>query len=219
MTLRTRGLIKWLFGGLFLAILIFGVYLSQLNSLVKNEFSKPNQANSIDYIHEFKPLTNMLLLVEDQSFFKHSGVDFREIMRVLRDYFLHDKSLRGASTITQQLIKNSLLTRHRTFNRKFKEILMALLLEASIDKKTILNRYMNDVYLGQKGARSINGFANAAAFYFDKNIAFLSLEESATLVALVKGPSYYHPVKYPERLAKRKNLVLRVFHQHQKIVK
>jgi penicillin-binding protein 1B len=197
------------------------VYLGYLNYLVKTEFSKPLTSihSTLSLEQHPKPLLNMLLLVEDQSFFNHSGVDFKEIARVLRDYWLYDKPIRGASTLTQQLIKNALLTREQTISRKLNEVLMALLLEASFDKKFILNRYMNNVYLGQQGNRAVNGFAQGAQFYFNKKLNALSLEEVATLVALVKGPSYYHPIKYPQRLSKRRELVLRLYHKYEKIVK
>ncbi|SFV76986.1 Multimodular transpeptidase-transglycosylase [hydrothermal vent metagenome] len=188
-----------------------------LNSLVVSHFS--NKTLQVDYIPSSKVVVNMLLLTEDQSFFNHSGVDFKEIARVLRDYWLYDKPIRGASTITQQLIKNELLTRERRIDRKLKEVLMAVLLELSFDKNFILNYYMNSVYLGQKGNLAIHGFAHAAKFYFNNDIDKLTLEEVATLVAMVKGPSYYHPIKYPQRLAKRRQLVLSLYHKYEKIVK
>ena len=204
---------------LLIGIFTFFAYTLHLNSLVNQHFSQYKNSDLIQYESGVKPLVNMLLLTEDQSFFNHSGVDFKEIYRVIRDYALHDKPLRGASTITQQLIKNTLLTRTRSFERKFKEGLMALLLEASSDKKFILNYYMDTVYLGQKGNLSIKGFSQAAQFYFHKEVENLSLEEMATLVAMVKGPSYYHPIKHPQRLAKRRQLVLRLYNKYEKIVK
>ncbi len=149
-----------------------------LNSLVVSHFS--NKTLQVDYIPSSKIVVNMLLLTEDQSFFNHSGVDFKEIARVLRDYWLYDKPIRGASTITQQLIKNELLTRERRIDRKLKEVLMAVLLELSFEKNFILNYYMNSVYLGQKGNLAIHGFAQAAKFYFNKDIDKLTLEEVAT---------------------------------------
>ena len=161
----------------------------------------------------------MLLLVEDQSFFNHPGVDVKEIVRVLRDYWLYDKPIRGASTLTQQLIKNTLLTREQTLSRKFNEVLMALLLESAFDKDFILNRYMNTVYLAQQGNKAIYGFEKGAKFYFNQPIGTLSAEEMATLVALVKGPDYYHPIKQAQRLAKRRQLVLTIYHKFEKIVK
>lgn len=203
---------------MLLSLVAVFCYVIYLNTLVVSYFSSENNADTQLY-SQSNVVINMLLITEDQSFFNHPGVDFKEMIRVVRDYALHDKPLRGASTITQQLIKNSLLTRERTFSRKFNEIIMALLLEASFDKEFILNNYMNGVYLGQSGNQAILGFNNAAIFYFNKKIDLLSLEEVATLVALVKGPSYYHPVKYPQRLSKRRQLVLHLYHKYEKIVK
>jgi len=213
--------VKWLKRLILLSILLFAVYLSYLNNLVRAEFSKPlTPIHSALPLEQYpKPLLNMLLLVEDQSFFEHSGVDFKEIARVLRDYWLHDKPIRGASTLTQQLIKNTLLTREQTISRKLNEVLMALLLEVSFDKDFILNRYINTVYLAQQGNTPIYGFEKGAQFYFNQSIGDLSAEEMATLVALVKGPSYYHPIKHAKRLAKRRQLVLSIYHKFEKIVK
>lgn len=216
-----QGILK-LFSTLFL-LFVFG-YLLYLNNEVNKAFSKPavNSSNTFSqtlvYEQHPKALINMLLIIEDQSFFQHSGVDFKEIARVIRDYILHDKPIRGASTITQQLIKNTLLTPEQSFSRKIKEAIMAWMLEFSFTKEFILQRYMNSVYLGQKGNHEVRGFANAAEFYFHRQLDKLSLEEFATLVALVKGPSYYHPIKYPNRLAKRKQLVLKLYTKYKKIV-
>ena len=198
---------------IFLVIIVFSVYLNYLHGVVKNEFSKPLDTTNSTLLltQQPKALIGMLLTIEDQSFFQHKGVDFREIVRVVRDYYWNDKPMRGASTITQQLIKNSLLTREKTLARKFNEILMALLLEALFDKEMILNRYMNSVYLGQYGFYEVHGFQRAAQFYFNTKLSNLPLEHLATLVALTKGPSYYHPTKHPKRLLKRRNLVLRLY--------
>ncbi len=214
-------MMKWFKWVILLGVVVFAVYLNQLHTVVKEEFSKP--LASIDSHLDLKEypveLINMLLIVEDQSFFKHSGVDFVEIGRVARDYWLYDKPIRGASTITQQLIKSSLLTREKTFKRKFKEGLMAFLLEVSFDKQTILARYMNSVYLGQKGNYEIRGFERAAQFYFNQDVRALPLERLSALVALLKGPSYYNPIKRPQRLLQRQKLVLHLYHTNQKIVK
>lgn len=212
---------KWLKRLTLLSVVVFAVYLNHLHTQVKNEFSKPLDAlNSSLSLEQYpKALTNMLLMMEDQSFFNHFGVDFTEIGRVLRDNWFHNRSIRGASTLSQQMIKNSLLTRDKTIGRKLKEALMALLLEYSFDKKTILTRYMNSVYLGQYGGFEVRGFERAAQFYFGKEVNKLSLEDLATLVALLKGPSYYHLSKYPARLLKRRNLVLRVYHKYEKLIK
>ena len=160
----------------------------------------------------------MLLLVEDQSFFDHRGVDFKEIFRVLYGYLFEEKELRGASTITQQLIKNTLLSRDKTLARKTDEALMAILMEMSYDKNYILERYMNTVYLAQQGSTAIHGFASGSLHYFDKDVESLNLEEMATLVALLKGPSYYNPVNSPDRLNRRVEMILSMHKNYKKII-
>ena len=129
-----------------------------------------------------------------------------------------DKPIRGASTITQQLIKNTLLTREKTFTRKIEEALMAVLLEREYDKNFILERYMNTVYLAQQGSLAFHGFAAASNYYFDKKVESLSLNEMAKLVALLKGPSYYNPSRFPERLNQRAEMILLMNRKYKKIV-
>ena len=158
--------LKWIKRVLVLFIVIFIPYILYLNSLVKSQFSseiepKDNLVQVQNLIDDYpKELINMLLLVEDQSFFDHRGVDFKEIFRVLYVYLFEEKELRGASTITQQLIKNTLLSKDKTLARKTDEALMAILMEMSYDKNFILERYMNTVYLAQQGSPAINGFAS-----------------------------------------------------------
>ena len=163
-------------------------------------------------------MVNMLLLIEDQSFFQHWGVDFKEIVRVFYGYLFEDKAIRGASTITQQLIKNNLLSRDKTLSRKIDEALMAMLMELNYDKNFILERYMNTVYLAQQGSMAVHGFASASQFYFNKSAEDLDLREMATLVALLKGPSYYHPVRHPDRLNKRIDMILSMHNKYKKII-
>ena len=164
-----------------LLLAILTVYIFKINSEVKAEFSNPlklpNNVNQIEYsIDEYpKDLINMLLLVEDQSFYNHHGIDFKEIARVLYGHLFEDKVLRGASTISQQLIKNSLLSREKTLSRKLEEALMAILLEASYDKDLILERYMNTVYLAQRGDTAFHGFASGSLFYYDKNLSLIHI--------------------------------------------
>ena len=95
---------------------------------------------------------------------------------------------------------------------------MAMLLELNYDKNFILERYMNTVYLAQHGSIAFHGFASASKFYFDKKVSDLELREMATLVALLKGPSYYHPVKHPNRLNKRVNMILLMHDKYKKII-
>ena len=209
---------------ILLGLALFFGYLVYLNYLIKSTFSseiqKSDQITQIDYsIKRYpKEMVNMLLLVEDQSFFQHWGIDFKEIVRVFYGYLLEDKAIRGASTITQQLIKNTLLSRDKTLSRKIDEALMAMLMELNYDKNFILERYMNTVYLAQQGSMAFHGFASASQFYFDKKVDDLDLREMATLVALLKGPSYYHPVKHPERLNNRLEMILSMHNKHKKII-
>ena len=209
---------------ILLGLALFFGYLVYLNYVIKSTFSsevqKSDQITQIDYsIKRYpKEMVNMLLLVEDQSFFQHWGIDFKEIVRVFYGYLLEDKAIRGASTITQQLIKNTLLSRDKTLSRKIDEALMAMLMELNYDKNFILERYMNTVYLAQQGSMAIHGFASASQFYFDKKVEDLDLREMATLVALLKGPSYYHPVKHPDRLNKRVDMILSMHNKYKKII-
>jgi len=209
---------------ILLGLVLFFGYLVYLNYLINSTFSsdvqKSDQITQIDYsIKRYpKEMVNMLLLVEDQSFFQHWGIDFKEIVRVFYGYLLEDKAIRGASTITQQLIKNTLLSRDKTLSRKIDEALMAMLMELNYDKNFILERYMNTVYLAQQGSMAFHGFASASQFYFDKNVDDLDLREMATLVALLKGPSYYHPVKHPERLNNRLEMILSMHNKYKKII-
>ena len=215
---------SWIKRILLLCICIFISYVWYLNSLVKAEFSADFESieDVIQVQYSFneypEDLVNMLLLVEDQSFFNHSGVDFKEIIRVLYGYLFDDKELRGASTITQQLIKNSLLSRDKTLSRKVDEALMAILLELSYDKKFILERYMNTVYLGQQGSTAFHGFASGSLHYFNKDVSSLNLREMATLVALLKGPTYFNPNNFPDRLKKRVEMILSMHKNYKRII-
>ena len=209
---------------ILLCFVLFIGYLVYLSYLVKSTFSSEIQESEkiaqIDYSLERYPkeMVNMLLLIEDQLFFQHWGVDFKEIVRVFYGYLFEDKDIRGASTITQQLIKNTLLSRDKTLSRKIDEALMAMLMELNYDKNYILERYMNTVYLAQQGSMAIHGFASASQFYFNKKVDDLDFREMATLVALLKGPSYYHPVKYPDRLNKRVDMILSIHNKYKKII-
>jgi len=209
---------------IILGLILFFGYLVYLNHLVKGAFSievqKSEKNTQIDYPLEQYPkeMVNMLLLVEDQSFFQHRGVDLKEIARVIYGYFFEDKDLRGASTITQQVIKNNLLSMEKTLSRKINEALLAMLMELNYDKNYILAHYMNTVYLAQQGSIAIHGFSNASQFYFDKNVNDLDLKEMATLVALLKGPSYYNPVRHLDRLSQRVDMILFMHNKYKKII-
>jgi penicillin-binding protein 1B len=153
-------------------------------------------------------LVKTLLAVEDQDFYRHSGVQPKAILRAMMANFSAGKTVQGGSTLTQQLVKNFFLSNERTLMRKLNEAIMALLLEWHYDKDEILEAYLNEIYLGQDGTRSIHGFGLAAKFYFRRNLKSLPAEHLALLVGLAKGASYYDPRRRPERAKTRRNLVL-----------
>ncbi|WP_263081232.1 penicillin-binding protein 1B [Endozoicomonas sp. Mp262] len=151
-----------------------------------------------------------LLAIEDRNFYEHHGVSLSSIARAMVVNLKSGSVVQGGSTLTQQLVKNFYLSNERTLLRKGKEAIMALLLEFHYDKEEILQTYLNEVYLGQEGRRAIHGFGLASQFYFAQPLQELSLAKTALLVAMVKGPSYYDPRRYPERALERRNLVLDV---------
>ncbi len=155
-------------------------------------------------------LIKALVAVEDRSFYDHYGVNPQAIGRALLANIRAGRTVQGGSTLTQQLVKNFFLSNERTLWRKGNEAVMALLLELHYDKEDILEAYLNEIYLGQDNQRAIHGFGLAAHFYFDKPLSRLSVAQLATLVALVRGPSYYDPWRHPERLRKRRDLILEI---------
>lgn len=149
-----------------------------------------------------------LLAVEDRGFYDHWGFSFTGIARAALSNLRSGQVVAGGSTITQQLVKNYYLTPERTLMRKLTEVVMAVLLETHYSKDQILESYVNEVYLGQEGPRSIHGFALAARHYFDRPLGQLGLHQQALLVGMIKGPSLYNPERNPERAVQRRNLVL-----------
>ncbi len=152
-------------------------------------------------------LVQALIATEDHRFYSHAGVDPRALARAALS--LASGRVQGGSTLTQQLAKNFFLTRERTLQRKFTEIIMALLLELHFGKDEILETYLNEIYLGQDRDRAIHGIGLAAQYYFGKPVQQLTVTESALLVAMVKGPGHYDPHRQAQRALERRNLVLR----------
>ena len=155
-------------------------------------------------------LINGLIKVEDRKFRQHHGIDFTAILRAVYSNIRAGRTVQGGSTLTQQLVKNYFLTNKRSLTRKINEALMSLLVEWHYEKNDILEAYLNEVYLGQDGKRSINGFGLASQFYFGTTLEHLKPHQMALLVGLVKGPSYYDPRRHANRALKRRNLVLKV---------
>ena len=151
-----------------------------------------------------------IIAVEDRRFREHHGINPRAIARALWANLRAGATVQGGSTITQQLVKNFFLSNRRSLWRKANEAVMAILLELHYDKDAILEAYLNEIYLGQDGDRAIHGFGLASRFYFDREVERLTLPQIATLIALVRGPSWYDPRRHPDRLLERRNLVLRI---------
>jgi len=158
-------------------------------------------------------LVNALLAVEDRSFYRHFGVDPKAIARAMWSNLRAGGVVQGGSTLTQQLVKNFYLSQERTLRRKLNEAAMALLLDYHYEKDEILEAYANEIYLGQDGQRAIHGFGLASRFYFSRPLAELDLPRIALLVGMVRGPSYYNPVRQPERAKTRRNLVLKLLYE------
>lgn len=162
-------------------------------------------------VEDVPPLvTDTLQAVEDRDFAHHHGIDLGGMARAAWVNLRSGEKRQGASTLTQQLARSGLLGigREQTWSRKFNEILYALLMEARYDKSTILEAYLNQVYLGQRGAQAIHGLAAGAEFWFGRRLEDLDTEHVALLVGMVRGPSYYDPRRHPERAKERRDFVL-----------
>src|SRR5436309_3659297 len=157
-------------------------------------------------------LRNAIVVTEDRSFFEHHGVNIRGIIRALLRLYDADPNSplarQGGSSITQQLVKNLLLSPERTLKRKLAEAYMSVILETRLSKEEIFALYCNQVYLGQQSGFSINGFGEAASAYFSKDVTNLTLPESAFLAGLIRSPNRYNPFHDPETARARRNQVL-----------
>lgn len=154
------------------------------------------------------PLRVAILTTEDRRFWTHQGVDYRGIARAMRENWGENDVAQGGSTITQQVVKNVFLTPERTYTRKIKEAWLSYVLEWKLSKVQIFALYCNEVYLGQRGRYAIHGFAEASREYFDKDLADLSLDESALLAGIIHAPSANSPYRHPDRAKARRDLVL-----------
>ena len=163
-------------------------------------------------------VVNSFLSAEDKNFFSHPGIDAKGILRAIIKNIKNisqNKRLEGASTITQQVAKNFLLTNEVSIKRKIKEAILAFRIERAYTKERILELYLNQIYLGQ----GTYGIAAASLEYFDKSIKELNYSESALLAALPKAPSKYNPYRYPEIAKFRRNLVIENLYENNFITK
>ena len=162
-------------------------------------------------------LIEAILAVEDQAFFRHEGISIKGILRALVLNLRSGETVAGGSTLTQQLVKNLFLTHERTYTRKVKEALMALVLEARYSKQEILEAYLNEIYLGQNGSIQVVGVEQASQTYFGKHVQRLSLPEAATLAGIIQSPNVYSPLRNKDRSRERRNLVLRLMRDQERI--
>ncbi|MEX1127388.1 MAG: PBP1A family penicillin-binding protein [Vicinamibacterales bacterium] len=150
-----------------------------------------------------------VLAIEDRRFYDHPGIDPLAIAGALWNYAFGDKTyMRGASTLTQQLVKNTFLTQERSPRRKAQEWIMSVALERRLSKSEVLELYLNDVWLGQRGSFAIHGVPEASRIFFGKDISNVSLSEAATLAGVIQSPPRHSPFNNPERSKERRNVVL-----------
>lgn len=166
------------------------------------------QSNGINLIeiNSILPHTqNAFVSIEDKRFYKHNGVDYKGLLRALLNNVKSFSFKEGASTISQQLIKNTHLSNEKTLNRKILEIKLSKQLEKKYSKKQILEKYLNTIYFGE----NCYGIKNASKLYFNKNVNDLTINESAMLAGIIKAPSFYSPYKNYQKCMQRKDVVLK----------
>lgn len=157
-----------------------------------------------------KSLVHAVVAVEDKRFFQHSGFDAIRILKAAYVDLREGRKEQGASTLSMQLARNLWLTSDKRFQRKMAELLIAMRLESRLSKEQIFEYYANQVYLGRRGTFNIHGFGEGARAFFGKEIGQLTVPEAALLAGIIQRPSYYNPLRYPERAKERRNLVLRL---------
>ena len=153
-------------------------------------------------------LVNAIVAIEDRRYFEHRGIDYRGLARAVWINVTNRELQQGGSTLTQQLVKNMLLTPERTYKRKLQEAFIAIVLETRLSKNDILQLYCNEVFFGQQGNYSINGVGEAAKAFFDKDVRQLTLPECALLAGIIRGPSLYSPYLNPDKSRERRDQVL-----------
>ena len=154
-----------------------------------------------------------VLAIEDSTFLSHKGLSFKGMLRAAWNNLRRQRLAQGGSTLTQQLVKNLYLTRERTFVRKLREAVLAVLLEVRYDKRAIFRAYLNEIYWGRSGSVNLMGVGAASWAYFGKEPADLTLAESALLAGMIQSPSRYSPITAPERARERRDVVLQRLHE------
>src|SRR5262245_19753159 len=186
--------------------------------LVTNLYDQSREKRRlVEYSDLPKVFVDALTAAEDQHFFTHWGIDPRRLVGAVIHSMRDSERIGGTSTITQQLARNFFLTvngrTERSYKRKGVEIFISFLLEQRLTKQQILTLYANETYMGQRGSFSINGFGEASTAYFGKDLSSLTLPEAATIAGIIPAPNgKYSPIKHPEEVKKRRNLVLTAMH-------
>ena len=234
--------LKWIFLAIFFivlaALLAAGFYISSIyvnaKAMAIDENALSSSFVNIEvYDNENKPIKedneinkqyvkienltdntkNAFISIEDKNFYNHNGVNYKRMVKALINDIKARKLKEGASTITQQLVKNTQLTSDKTIERKIKEIALAQKLEKRYSKDEILEKYLNIIYFGN----NCYGIEAASNYYFSKSAKDLSAGEAATLAAIIKSPAKYSPTKNAENCLKRRNLVLSEMYKDQHI--
>lgn len=159
-----------------------------------------------------------VLAIEDPEFLEHGGVSSKGLLRALIVNLSRGRAAQGGSTITQQLIKNHVLTSDKTLKRKIKEIFLAIVVDSQIAKDEILETYLNIIYLGQQGNYQVRGYAAAANYYFNKDVNSLNLPECALLAAVLNNPGRYNPFNKNENAISRRKKVLTAMLEQNRIL-
>jgi penicillin-binding protein 1B len=180
-----------------------------------------NQEREKRKIIEFKDLPQSLVdaitSVEDRAFFDHSGINWRGVLRALMVDYQAGELKEGGSSITQQLVKSFFLNPEKSWKRKLSEAYMAVILEQRLTKQEVMAMYCNQIYLGQRGGFSINGFGEAARAYFGKDVSHLDMDESALLAGIIRSPNYYSPYSHQDRALQRRNKVLDIMVEAERL--
>ena len=160
-----------------------------------------------------------IVSVEDRRFFEHRGINYVRLIEGVLTPIVKHRRMQGGSTLTMQMARSFFLSDKRDAGRKLAEMMIALILEHRFTKEQILEIYVNQVDMGQRGSFNIRGFGEASLAYFGKDIKGLSLPEAALLAGIVNGPSYFSPARNPERAVKRRNIVLLSMYENHVIDK
>ncbi len=173
------------------------------NEVVNASLSSKNKSVKLENLHDYTK--NAFIASEDRTFYSHNGLNYKRMVKALFKNIAAGSFKEGASTISQQLIKNTHLSQDKTIKRKLNEIKLTKQLEKRYSKDEILEMYLNTIYFGH----NCYGLQSAAQFYFDKRAEELNLTESATLVGLLTSPNNFSPFKNPEKSLNRRNTVLK----------